>query len=85
MRLTATELRRRLYEVLHDLERTGEPVEVELKSTRFVITRAEPASRLARMQPQRDAIVGSPDELADFSPWDEAPRRQGWDERLKDE
>lgn len=82
MRMTATQLRRRLYEVLHDIEMTGEPVEIELKSTRFIISRAEPASRLARMQPQRDAIAGPPDDLADFSPWDEAPWREGWDEPL---
>jgi hypothetical protein len=83
MSITATQLRRRLYEVLHDIELTGEPVEIELKRTRFIISRAEPPSRLAHMQPQRDAIAGPPDELAGFSPWDEELWREGWDERLK--
>jgi hypothetical protein len=83
MTITATQLRKRLYEVLHGIEQSGEPVEVELKSTRFVIRRAEPASRLARMKPQRDAIAGSTDDLAGFSPWDEPAWREGWDELLK--
>jgi len=83
MPMTATQLRKRLYEVLHDIELTGEPVEIELKNTRFIISRAEPASRLARMQPQRDAIAGPPDHLAEISPWDETAWREGWDELLK--
>jgi hypothetical protein len=83
MVITATQLRKRLYEVLHSIEQSGEPVEIELKSSRFVISRAEPASRLARMQPQRDAIAGSPDDLDTFSPWDESTWREGWDEILR--
>jgi hypothetical protein len=83
MSMTATQLRKRLYEVLHGIEKTGEPVEIELKNARFIISRAEPASRLARLQPQRDAIAGPPDDLAEFSPWDESEWREGWDGLLK--
>jgi PHD/YefM family antitoxin component YafN of YafNO toxin-antitoxin module len=40
MSMTATQLRKRLYEVLHGIEKTGEPVEIELKNARFIISRA---------------------------------------------
>lgn len=83
MPLTATEFRSRLYEVLRTIEQTGDAVEIELRNTRFVIRRAEPVSRLARMQPQRDAIVGPPDELADLSLWDEAAWRKNWQDAPK--
>lgn len=84
MAITATQLRKQLFEVLRGIETTGEPVEIELKSTRFVISRAEPASRLARFQPQRDAVVGPSDDLAALSPWDEAAWRDDWDTRLRE-
>lgn len=83
MTMTATQLRSRLYEALRTIERTGEPLEVELKDSRFLISRAEPASRLARMQPQRDAIVDAPDDLAGFSPWSESAWRERWDGLLR--
>jgi len=84
MAISATQLRKQLFEVLHGIEATGEPVEIELKSTRFVISRAEPASRLARFQPQRDAVVGPSADLAGFSPWDEAAWRDDWEARLRE-
>lgn len=78
MTISATELRSKLYQVLHGISATGQPVEVELKGERFLISPAGPAQirRLADLPAHPDAVAGSVDDLDEFSPWDQ----QAWEQ-----
>lgn len=79
MSLNATQLRSQLFEVLKGIAATGEPVEVDLKGTLFVISTAQPVTRrLAALRPHPDAVTGSLDALADALTWDAA----AWDDRI---
>ena len=70
MRLTATELRSRLYKVLDQVAETGEPVEVIRRGRVIRLVAEQPAPRtfsMSRVQPgPGKAIVGDPAELPDI-------------------
>lgn len=71
MSLTATQLRNHIYEVLHGIAATGQPVEVELKGKRFIISPAQPAPRrLDGLRPHPEAVTGSLEDLAEAPTWD---------------
>ena len=76
MTLSATQLRNRLYEVLHNIAATGEPVEVDLKGTRFTISPAKiKPRRLDALRAHPTAVSGGRDaldSLADAPTWDAA-------------
>ena len=73
MTLSATQLRLRLYQVLHNIAETGESVEVELKGTRFTIsTKAVKLRRLDALRAHPSAVNGSLDDLVDAPTWDAA-------------
>lgn len=63
MSLSATTLRSRLYEVLDEVLRTGEPVEIERKGRKLLIV-AEPAGPgLKALEPRPGYVLGDPDDL----------------------
>ena len=79
MPLTVTRLRSQLYQVLNGIAATGEPVEVDLKGTLFIIGTSRPVSRrLTALRPYPDAVTGSLDALAGSPTWDAA----AWDDRV---
>lgn len=61
--LSATRLRQDIYNVLDDILETGRPVEVERRGRRLRIEVVEQVSRLARLEPRPELIVGDPDDL----------------------
>jgi hypothetical protein len=63
MALPATRFRATLYKVLDQVLSTGVPVEVELRGRKVRISPAEPKSKLDRLVPRPDAIVGDPEAL----------------------
>ncbi|MBI4756645.1 MAG: hypothetical protein HY778_14760 [Betaproteobacteria bacterium] len=77
MALTATQLRSHLYEVLHGIAATGQPVEVELKGKRFIISPSQPTPRrLDALSPHPEAVTGSLEDLAEAPTWDAAAWEQ---------
>jgi hypothetical protein len=63
MGLPATRFRATLYQVLDQVLSTGVAIEVELRGRRVRISPAEPKSKLDRLIPRPDAIVGDPEAL----------------------
>jgi prevent-host-death family protein len=65
MKVTASKLRENIYRLLDQVVETGVPVEVVRRGRRLKIVPAdEPArSKLARLEPRPEAIVGDPEEL----------------------
>lgn len=61
--MRATRLRSDLYRVLDHVLQTGEPVEVERKDGVIRLVPVVPASKLDRLVPRPDAIVGDPEAL----------------------
>lgn len=85
MLISATQLRSHLYKVLHNISLTGEPVEVDLKGTRFIISPAEITSRrLENLRPHPQAVnlsMGLLDDLAESPAWD----ADAWDAKSLEE
>jgi prevent-host-death family protein len=67
MRMTATELRNKLYTVLDQVVETGEPVEILRKGRTLRITVQEEKPRTFDesliVPPAKKAIIGDPDDL----------------------
>jgi hypothetical protein len=63
MRVTATRLRGDLYRILDQILETGAPVEIERKGKILRIVPVAGPSRLERLEPNPDYIVGDPDEI----------------------
>jgi antitoxin (DNA-binding transcriptional repressor) of toxin-antitoxin stability system len=62
--VTATELRQNIYRLLDEVLETGEPLEIERRGRRLRIVRDEQArTKLDRLTPRPDAIVGDPQDL----------------------
>lgn len=70
MARSASELRQNIYRLLDEVLETGRPLEIERKGRRLRIIPVEAASRLDRLVPHPDAIVGDPDELISID-WSE--------------
>jgi len=58
-----TELQKRAYKLLLKVFKTGVSVEVERDGKRLLICRAEPLSKLDRLEDHPEFIVGDPDDL----------------------
>jgi hypothetical protein len=69
-KVTATELRKNIYKLLDEVLDTNTPIEIERKGKRIIIAPAEPGSRLGRLEPHADCIVGDPEELVHLD-WSE--------------
>ena len=61
--MTASQLRENVYRILDEVLETGVPVEIERKGRRVRIVPVAPPSRLDRLQPHPDYVVGDPEEL----------------------
>lgn len=61
--MRATRPRVELYRVLDHVRQTGEPVEVERKDGIIRLIPVVPTSKLDRLMPRADAIVGDPEDL----------------------
>lgn len=64
--MTATELRRNIYQVLDEVLETGQPVEVIRNGRPLLIMPAAPARNLSDL-PRRNFVNGSFDELVETS------------------
>lgn len=63
MELTATQLRANLFKTLDAILETGEAVEIIRHGRKIRITADPPTSRMARLTPHPDAIIGDPEDL----------------------
>jgi hypothetical protein len=64
--LTASKLREDIYNILDAVLATGEPVEIERKGRRLLISADKPpASRLDKIRKRPGMITGSPTDLAE--------------------
>jgi antitoxin (DNA-binding transcriptional repressor) of toxin-antitoxin stability system len=61
--MTTSQLRENVYRILDEVLETGVPVEIERKGRRVRIVPVESPSRLGRLQPRPDFVVGDPEEL----------------------
>lgn len=61
--ITATELRRNVYQLLDRVLESGTPLEIERHGRMLRIEPADPASRLGRLEPHPDCIAGDPESL----------------------
>jgi len=59
--VTASELRQNIYRLLDRVIETGEPLEIERRGRRLRVIAADRRSKLERLVPRPDAIVGDPD------------------------
>ena len=62
MQVTATQLRKNVYKLLDQVLESGIALEVKRKGQRLIISPAEPFSRLSRLEPHPDCLVGDPEE-----------------------
>ena len=62
-RFTASALRANLYRLLDRVIETGEPLEVERRGERLRIVSVETSSKLDRLKPNPDLIIGDPEDL----------------------
>lgn len=62
-KVTATELRRNIYQFLDEVLETNIPLEIERRGKRLIIAPAEQGSRLEGLEPHPDCIHGDPEEL----------------------
>jgi antitoxin (DNA-binding transcriptional repressor) of toxin-antitoxin stability system len=65
MKVTASKLRQDIYNILDNVLNTGTPVEIERKgkTLKIVAVDAPHASKLARLVPHPEALVGDPEDL----------------------
>ncbi len=63
MQVTATELRRNIYQLLDEVLETGAPLEVARRGKLLRVVPVEPAPRLERLPKRPGAIRGDPDDL----------------------
>jgi hypothetical protein len=66
MRVTATKLRQNIYAILDEALEKGIPVEVERKGKILKIVPEKTISKLDRIRPWPDLIVGDPEEFKNF-------------------
>ena len=66
MKLTATKLRENIYAILDQILATGEPVEIERKGRTLRLLPVDTGSRLDRLVPRPDFIIGDPEDLVEL-------------------
>ncbi len=65
MSMTASELRRNIYQALDRVLETGTPLQVRRKGRTLKIIAEEPIKKLENMKP-RDCLVGDPQDIVDI-------------------
>lgn len=65
MAMTASALRANIYQVLDEVLRTGQPIEIQRGDQLLRIVPVEPASRLDNLTPRPDFVMGDPADLAE--------------------
>lgn len=76
MEVTASELRANIYRLLDEVLETGVPLQIERKGRTLRIIADEPVSKLARLAPHPDYLVGDPEDLVDVEwsgSWEPGP------------
>ncbi len=70
MKITASKLRENIYKVLDQVLATGTPIEIERRGRRLRIVPDpdERRTKLDRLEPRPDAIVGDPERIV-HSDW----------------
>jgi antitoxin (DNA-binding transcriptional repressor) of toxin-antitoxin stability system len=63
MVVTASELRQNIYRLLDEVLETGVPLEIERKGRRLRIVAEDQPSKLDRLVPHPDALVGDPEDF----------------------
>ncbi|MFZ5482220.1 MAG: type II toxin-antitoxin system Phd/YefM family antitoxin [Myxococcota bacterium] len=63
MPVTASDLRANIYKLLDEVIETGVPLVIERNGHRLTIVPEEPVSKLDRLEPHPDTIVGDPEDL----------------------
>jgi hypothetical protein len=63
MVVTASQLRQNIYRLLDQVVDTGVPLEVECNGRRLRVIAADTTSKLARLEPHDDYVVGDPEDL----------------------
>jgi antitoxin (DNA-binding transcriptional repressor) of toxin-antitoxin stability system len=61
--VTVTELRANLYRLIDEVIETGQPLIVERNGQRVVIDRAPVESKLSRLVPHPDFLIGDPEDF----------------------
>lgn len=62
-KVSATELRKNIYQFLDEVLETRVPLEIERKGKRLIIVPAEQGVRLEQLEPHAECIPGDPEEL----------------------
>jgi len=60
--VTASELRKNIYQLLDQVLETGVPLEIDRKGKKLRIAPEEPVDRLANLK-RRDCLVGDPEDI----------------------
>lgn len=70
--MTVTELRKNIFKVFDEIQKTGKPIEVSRKGRKFLLKPLyTKKSKLDNLQ--REGIInGNPDDLPEFKVWDES-------------
>jgi hypothetical protein len=63
MVVTATELRQNIYRLLDEVLETGVPLEIERNGRRLRLIPSDARSKLDRLVPHDDYVVGDPEDL----------------------
>lgn len=63
MAIAASELRQNVYRLLDEILESGVPVEIERNGRKLRIVPADRPSKVARLRPHPDAIVGDPEDF----------------------
>ena len=71
-KITPTQLRANLYNLLDEVLRTGIPLEIKKGNKNLRIVPVEKVDKLKNLIPRPDAIQGNPDDLVEISWTDEA-------------
>lgn len=66
-KVTPTELRANIYNLLEEVLETGIPLEIKKGERRLRIVPVEPADKLQNLVSRSDIIQGDPDDLIDIS------------------
>jgi antitoxin (DNA-binding transcriptional repressor) of toxin-antitoxin stability system len=69
--VTPSQLRADIYRLIDRVLETGEPLEIERRGRRLRLVPEQPGSRLGRLAPLPDLVIGDPDDLV-TSDWSQA-------------